>query len=64
MKDIMVKYADGGSGMKKNICSIKYLGDEVHYFTVDMDAGINRVTVVDEHNMYIRSYSTQSWNAI
>jgi hypothetical protein len=64
MQKIIIKYADGGSTVKKNIHSIKYLGDEVHYFTADTDMGINHVTVVNEDDLYIRSYSTQSNNAI
>jgi hypothetical protein len=64
MKNILVKFKSGGSCVIRNVFSIKYLGDEVHYFVCDMDAAVNRVTVVNEDNVFIREYTTQSFNAI
>jgi len=52
-----------GSFVLGNVFSIKYLGDETHYFVAGA-LGQNIVTVVNAEGYLVREYNTQSYNAI
>jgi hypothetical protein len=64
MEKITIWFAKGGCKVLKNVFSFRYLGDEIHYFEVDMDMGVNHVTVTNQDNVFVREYNTQSFNAI
>lgn len=59
MQDYTLEYMNGGSDVKRNVFQALPATDGTHYFSVDMDAAMYRVTVVGADGFISRHYSTQ-----
>ena len=60
MKEYTLKYKNGGSDVMGNVCEVFVTAHETHYFMIDSDASMFRVTVVGADGFVSRHYSTQN----